>query len=294
MRIRPALVFPLVALGLVGCAAPLRVTEDFSLHVPWQSYERIAIQSRNGAVRLETGSGQEIAIEGKKYVQVHDLAEGDATLARLEIVAEASPTDPHEFVIRLDVPADLQQRSAGAAFNVTVPQAVAAVLKTSNGSVHVQGLQGEIVLTSSNGQIVAKDIEGELHADTSNGAVVVRNLTGACELESSNGGIVIEAQRGGPVTASTSNGNVKANVGPNAGDGVNLHSSNGNILVSFTTPLAANLDLRTSNGRVVTELGDAVLRHVDAGRHAFKAEVNGGGGDVVAVTSNGSVTVSCQ
>lgn len=294
MRIRPALVLPLVVLGLAGCSAPLRVTEEFALHAPWQDYEQISIQTRNGALHLEAGRGTDIAIDGKKYVQVWSLVDGDETLARLEVVAQPSPENPHEFVIRLDVPEDLKQRSAGAAFHVTLPQAVAARLRTSNGSVHAKGLQGEVVLKSSNGKIVAEDIDGDLHADTSNGGVIVRNLVGACDVESSNGSIAIEAQRGGAVSASTSNGSIRAAVNPNPGDALTLRSSNGNIVVSVPPTLAADLDLQTSNGRVHTELGDAVLRHVNAGRNWFRAEVNGGGGDIVAVTSNGSVTVSSQ
>lgn len=294
MRLHLGSVLPLVALGLAGCSAPLRVTEEFALHAPWQDYERIAIQTRNGALQLEAGRGTDITIDGKKYVQVWSLADGDETLARLDVVAQPSRENPREFVIRLDVPEDLKQRSAGAAFHVTIPQAVAARLRTSNGSVHARGLQAEVVLESSNGQIVAEDIHGDLHADTSNGSVSVRNLVGACDVESSNGGITIEAQRGGPVSARTSNGNIRAAVSPNPGDALTLCSSNGSIVVAVPSTLAADLDLQTSNGRVHAELRDAVLRHVNAGRHWLRAEVNGGGGDVVAITSNGSVTVCSQ
>lgn len=87
---------------------------------------------------------------------------------------------------------------------------------TSNGTLTVQNAQGEVDLVSSNGAITLGNIDGSLSAKSSNGKITINSaVTGDWKLSSSNGKIVVglPAVTDAKITADTSNGSLKGNVG---------------------------------------------------------------------------------
>lgn len=280
--------------ALGGCACPLlRATTEFSFSAPWSDYEAIEVRTCNGSVELQPTDAGDVRVEGRKTVGIWSLAEHDEALNALTIRVGPHPDRPRTLLVQLEYPEAYRQRSPGASFSIRLPQPCAADVQTGNGSVHVTGLRGPVHLDTSNGRIEAERVKGDLRARTSNGAVLVRDVEGPCVLETSNGRIEAEAVRG-DLEVSTSNGAVVVDVTPPENGRIVLHSSNGGVRLRLPVGLAADLDLATSNGRVSTDLGEATLKHVDTSKRRFRAEMNGGGTRVEAVTSNGSVTVELR
>ena len=288
-------VFPiLVVAGLVaGCGTVVSATREFAFTQPWENYTRVAVKVRNGAIELRTAAGEQIRISGTKRVGGITLAEAEQNLDRLTLTAGGDASDPDTFVVELQVPEDLRNKSAGANLLIEVPKPCAARLVTSNGTIRVQDMSGEVVAESSNGSIYVKDVTGTVRAETSNGRIDLKQVAGDVDAASSNGSIVADGV-GGACVLRTSNGDIRLISGSSAADRLEMRTSNGGIHATLPSALAAELKLVTSNGRVRVSLPEAAMKMVEAARSRFSAVLNGGGGLVVAETSNGSITVDAR
>lgn len=301
-----------ITLVAMGCITPpLQVRDDFSLTAGWEGFERVEVNTRNGRVELRSAAVKDVEISGFKCLNVWSLADGERMLPELEVYAGAHAARPDTLLIELRVPETLRHNNPSASFVVAVPQPCAVNIDTSNGSIEVAGLKGDVDLDTNNGHIEVTDVDGRVRADTSNGRVVVedvrgdvladtsngrilaRRITGRCELYTSNGSVRVE-QADGELEVRTSNGGVDVDADPSAGARVNVTTSNGSIRMRVPESFGADIDLRTSNGRITTALGSATFRHIKAGRDRFAAEMNGGGGVLRASTSNGRIELETR
>ncbi|MCK4341336.1 MAG: DUF4097 family beta strand repeat protein [Phycisphaerae bacterium] len=285
--------FTVAMLLAAGCGTTFRATREFSFTEPWTGYERVEVRTRNGSVELRSAAVDVIQISGTKRARGFTHADAESNLDRVSVHGGADAGRPDTFVIELRFPETLRHKSVGADIVVEVPEPCAAKIDTGNGSIHVAGLTGNVELDTSNGRILAEDLKGNLNADTSNGRIIAKRIEGRCRLDTSNGRIIVENVRG-VVEADTSNGDIRADVAPPPDGRVELHTSNGSIHVTVPEGQGADLRLKTSNGRIKTMLGDATLQRVEVGKTSFRAQMNGGGGVIVADTSNGSITIDLR
>ena len=311
---RSTLIAVLVGLAALvgGCrtfGGSAHATRAFSLIKPWQEYERIVVRSQNGRVQLAVADGPEILIEGK--TRVSGWTQGDAESNLDQLTVTAGPDEAHAgtFLVELEVPEGFSRNSPGADFVIAVPRACVADVRTSNGSVHITGLKGPVVLDTSNGEIVVEDVKGSVQAGTSNGRLVARNVVGDLAADTSNGVILVEDVSGkcvlrtsnGAVTATatsgdldvrTTNAKIRVEAAPNSTGSFVLETSNGPIYAMLPAQIAAEISLNTSNGKVDAAFGDIPLKVQRMSSRHVSASMNGGGADkIVADTSNASITL---
>lgn len=285
--------FVAVTILTAGCGTLVHARRDITLREPWAAYERVEVHVRNGSIELTSGGVDEISIAATLRVGGFTLVEAERNLDKLEVTAAADPAHPATFRIELNYPSELNAKSPGASLRIAVPEPCAALLDTSNGSIRVENLKGDVVLDTSNGVIRAKHVDGTLRATSSNGRVEVEHVTGELRVKSSNGSLDAR-EIGGPCELVTSNGRIGFVAAAGAAAPIELRSSNGAIEATIPKGLAADLDLSTSNGSVKVVLGDVPLRNIEYGRTWFRGAMNGGGTPVRARTSNGSITVNAR
>jgi DUF4097 and DUF4098 domain-containing protein YvlB len=290
---RPALGITALAMALVGvsgCCGVIRATRDVSLSAPWQQYSKIVVQTSNGRVEITRGAGSNAEIAAKLSVGGLTLANAEERLDQMEITAAPVCDDEATLLVKLNFPEILQQCSPGASLHVQVPTACAAEVCTDNGSICVSDV-GPVDLKTSNGRIRAEHIEGNLCAHSSNGRITLCDIDGECRAKTSNGSIEIRSARSGGIDAHTSNGSIEVDACPPADASVNLTTSNGAIHAVLPATMAADLDARTSLGDVDVDFGSAEIRGAHHKGHHLRATMNGGGGEINARTSLGSVTI---
>lgn len=293
MRRGSAVVLLVVAGWAVGCTNPVRATRDLALTLPWEDYRQVAVQVRNGAVELRSAPVDQIQLKVRKQVCGDTFAQAEEHLGQVEVFTGRDPQNADTFLVELRYPEELRHRNVGASVVIEVPEACAARVRTSNGAIRVAGLTGDVTLETSNGGVQADDVEGTLDVRTSNGGIVARRVSGAVEARSSNGGIEALDVRG-PCVARTSNGGIRLVAATADAAQIELITSNGHIRASVPETLAADVRCATSNGRVSVNLPKAVMQSLQVSRTSFSGVVNGGGGKLVAETSNGSVTVDAR
>ena len=205
---------PVLLLIAGGCGTLVRATEQLSLNQPWANYARVEVAARNGGVELrgQCGPDQDFRPQVRGGTDAgRSRAEprpGDG-LCRRERRAAG------HFSRRAAYPAELRNKNVGADLVIEIPQPCAAKIETSNGSIRVEHLAGEVVLESSNGNLHALNVDGTVRAGTSNGRIECENVSGGVTAKSSNGGIAAQ-EVGGPCVLRTSNGDVRCVLAPTA------------------------------------------------------------------------------
>jgi len=280
------------------------VREDFQYSYDLRPGGRVSVETFNGSVEVLSWEKDAVQITGTKY------APREEDLASIRIDVKADDDSVQVRVVR----PELRRGHMGAKFFIRVPQRVRLdLIRSANGPIRVEDVEGDSRLETSNGAIRVRKIVGRLDARTSNGGIEGGDLEGAAVLRTSNGAIRMDRIRGG-VQATTSNGPIQISMmAPPAGERLEFTTSNGSIDLGFAelpgnevraSTSNASLTLRipsttraqlraaSSNGSVTSELD--VNTHGAPNKNRLEGELNGGGPLIHLTTSNGSIRLLRQ
>jgi DUF4097 and DUF4098 domain-containing protein YvlB len=289
-----------VGCDLEGLGPSDRFKEDFHFTYPLKAGGRIVLENFNGSVEVTGQDGETVDISGSKFAATEDLLKA----VRIDIVPAAD-----SIRIRTVRPSD-RRGNMGARYVLRVPRKTELErIDSSNGSIHVTGIDGATRLKTSNGRVEVTDLRGALEARTSNGSVQLNNLEGAASVETSNGKVEAERVRGG-FTATTSNGSIRAHLEKSdPRRAVKLDTSNGSVVLTMDAVDQNEVHVSTSNASVTVKLPSAVSARVKAStsngsvstdfdvRDGSRGKTHlegiiGSGGPVLDIsTSNGSVKI---
>lgn len=293
-----------------GCTNAFVAHRDFQMTEAFDGVEKVVIRSHNGRVDLSSATVEGVRIEGRKFARGSTIGEAESNVDALDIRTHRQAGDESTLVIELEFPESLRLCSPGASFTVRVPRPCAAEVETGNGSIDVAAMRGPLGLRTSNGRIILRDIDGDVDVRTSNGRVEITDVGGNCRARTSNGSMTLRAIRGdceldtsngridlvdctGSVRADSSNGSMFIDAAPPDTGSVVLRTSNGRIDLTLPKTLKADLRLTTSNGRVRGMMEQVPVRLRVMDEHRLEATMNeGGGGQVYATTSNGSIQMN--
>jgi DUF4097 and DUF4098 domain-containing protein YvlB len=210
--------------------------------------------------------------------------------------------------------------SMGVAFKVYVPKDISCNLRTSDGSISLEKLNGDQSCKTSDGAINISTVAGDVYGRTSDGDVHIKQIKGPVDVGTSDGTITLSAIAGN-VDATTSDGNikldrVKGNIAVRTSDGyIDFHEISGSFKASTSdgsikgnvVDLKNELTLKTSDGNIdvtiPSQLGldlDIKGESLDVPFKNFsgkfdekhvRGQANGGGIPVVLSTSGGNVTL---
>jgi len=178
--------------------------------------------------------------------------------------------------------------------------------KTSGGSLEVENMDGNITGRTSGGGIRAYNSKGTINLSTSGGSIKMEGLNGDIDVSTSGGGIEGHSIRGSliaktsggsidldnlicSVNASTSGGSLTAVLKELPGD-VRLSTSAGSVNITLPGNTGANLDLKGFNVNV-----DGLANFQgNNSKGKLNGSINGGGANVQASTSAGSVNLTVR
>jgi DUF4097 and DUF4098 domain-containing protein YvlB len=219
----------------------------------------------NGSITVRTHAGQDVIVETGTHGSESRPERTVDGLRRLNLPPRGLEVDEDDNVINVR----LSGEAHNAGLTVTVPADTSLQLLSSNGTINVEGVHGELDLTSHNGSITATNVSGTVVADTHNGALKV----------------TLDRVDAGKPLAFT--------------------SYNGPIDVTLPADFKANLKLRASQGEVYTDFevklmpGESLTEpnHSPDGRYRVRTSrvingtINGGGTDAAFTTYNGKILI---
>jgi hypothetical protein len=230
------------------------------------SLKRVDIEIPNGKVTVTGTEGQEVSYDGRLDVGAASESDAGKALHSDWIVRKTDDT----LLLIFNPPTHILDFGIGEFFhssylNVEIPNAMAASVKTSNGSVHVSVINADSDVQTSNGSITMEHVHGNITASSSNGAISLADITGG-------------------VNAHTTNGSIKGNSAV-LGDW-DCTTSNGAIKLDVPADTNAKFEATNSNGKI-----DGDVNWLFDAKHHGQAALGSGDNLVRLNTSNGGVSV---
>jgi len=301
--------------GWVACGALLLVA------LPGAAQDRAGEVVR--AERFDVAAGGRLTVDvGDANVDVRT----GGTQVEIEIVATGSSAEwAREVYERMDfqisqagsevrIQADdpgirgrewRRNRGAGVTAVVYVPERFDLDVRTGDGNIRVQTIEGRIELFSGDGNLTLQDVvsHAPLSLETRDGNITTQALaaprieirtsdgnvtTGTLDandtrIRSGDGNVVVNGSRG-RIALSTGDGNVTLHLDDFAG--AELVSGDGNVVVTAPSDLSADILL---SGERLEVGGFAIQGSID--RHRARGTVGGGGPSLQARTSDGRVVL---
>ncbi|HKK45804.1 MAG TPA: DUF4097 family beta strand repeat-containing protein [Balneolaceae bacterium] len=274
--------------------------KSFTVNTPG----RLEVKTSGGYIKVKGSSTNTVRVEMYVRKNGHNLLPEDSKLddwdidisqsgQRVKAIAKHHGRGWHLF----------GGSHVSISFVVYTPREMSSDLNTSGGHIEVRGLSGKqdistsgghlelaelkgtIDARTSGGHISVSDVQGNMDARTSGGHIDVQNSEGDLKVRTSGGHINL-ANVGGTIDASTSGGGISADL-TSIAKSVNLRTSGGNINISV--PGDTGLDLHLRGSYVSTKLRNFSGK-VD--RDEVDGELNGGGPEITARTSGGTVELS--
>ena len=272
------LVLLLCAGALAFAADSARYREDFHYSYPQTAGGRLTVENFNGSVEVTGWDQNTVDVSGTKYAESQEL------LQALKIDASSVGNAVHVKTVRPEP----RRGNMGARFVIRVPRhTLLENVASSNGSLRVEDVEGDARLSTSNGSIHLTKLRGNVDAHSSNGGVEVNDIDGRMSFKTSNGSIH-GGKLSGDFQAATSNGTIDVQLDSAPRNDVVARTSNGSVTLRL--PASANGDLHASTSSSGSVRSDfQILTHGELSRHRIDGTIGSGGPKLELVTSNGNI-----
>jgi DUF4097 and DUF4098 domain-containing protein YvlB len=242
----------------------------------------IKAQTANGSISLRGSDQDQVTVSAWKKIQAPTEAAAEEFARQVQIHVER-----HGDEIRIH-PIGY---SVSVRYEISSPRSVDANLRTSNGAIHVDQVDGAVEAVTSNGAIELQGGAGNVNLCTSNGAIQLQDAMGHVRVETSNGKIKASVGQLKEGVFSTSNGSINVKVREGNAP-VTAKTSNGSIHLALPADFDGQLDARTSHGRVHSELP---VSTTEGTRNRLVGQIGEGGETMVKLrTLNGSIHLRAQ
>ena len=173
--------------------------------------------------------------------------------------------------VTLPAEADLAVRTGDGAIDCDPVQGIVR-LETGDGAIRARGLRGEISIATGDGSVTADDLEGSLRAHSGDGKLIIGGRFDRLELSTGDGRI-----------------DATANKGSQMAEAWNVETGDGSMTLRIPHDLKAYVDVHTNDGHVRVDLPISVKG--DLSRRDLTGELNGGGRTLRMRTGDGPITL---
>ena len=254
------------------------------LHLPAPPSRMFRVNNANGRTRIVGEDREDIEVCATKVARAEceDAARSLAENMRLLVGSSGDALE-----LEIDVPRRWNRRGH-VHLTIRVPRGTSAEVVASNGKIAIERLDGAVRARSSNGSVDIVGVTGDIDVNASNAKVMCSCTCGRLVARSSNGKIQVEEHRGS-LDASTSNGLIRASLDEVGRDGVQLATSNGRVVLQLPEDVNADVDIRVDNGVIRNDRPLCKASSERAGR--LRGRIGAGGAPIRVRTSNGSVSL---
>ncbi|HEY8223867.1 MAG TPA: DUF4097 family beta strand repeat-containing protein [Pyrinomonadaceae bacterium] len=113
----------------------------------------------------------------------------------------------------LSIIASTENENGSASLEVYVPRQSSVHVTSDDGSLHLNGVSGDLTLRTGDGSVHVNDAGGQLHINTGDGSIRVANFDGQVDARTGDGSIALDGNLNA-VTARTGDGSITLAVPP--------------------------------------------------------------------------------
>lgn len=224
---------------LAGAATLAPAQQKVSKTFNVQPGATVTVNSDYGpiTVRPSTGAAAQVvlnAIPRSNKVEIDSNQSGNRVDIRTHFLQKTSPDD------------------GAVDYDIQVPSSASLVVRTANGAVKVQNINGDISAESDTGSVDVRDtMNGHVHVRSMSGPITLTNISnGHVELTSVSGDVSLNNVNGSLVSANT-NGSAIHFTGDCTGGGeYTLATHSGNIDVALPPNASVDVTARSVTGSV--------------------------------------------
>ncbi len=260
-------IFALTGITSVVCALAF-AQDNGQIVVPSRNSTRprvVDVASNNGSITVKTYAGKDVLVESGSIRPRREM-QAPPGMHRLDITNRGIEVEDQDNTITVRD----HSPGGGESVTITVPVDTSLHLRSSNGSIRVEGVHGEIDAENHNGSLQILNVSGSVLANTHNSKITVT---------------MDRVDPSKPSAFSTLNGSIDVTLPADLKAIMKMTTDNGSIYSDF--------DVNVSAGRAVTQpnnTGDGRYR-VRFDR-TIQGAINGGGGaDLTFRSANGSITI---
>jgi hypothetical protein len=244
----------------------------------------IAVLNANGRTQINGEDRNNIEVKVLKQARAESA---EAARAMVETIRVVSHEGVGSLELEVEIPSKWN-RHGSANVELRVPRDLEVAVTAANGRVSLEGMRGRICARSSNGSVSVCDVIGDLKVFTSNAKICCASTCGRLVARSSNGKIEV-GRHSGSLDASTSNGLIRASLEQLGREGVMLATSNGRIVLELPEEVDAEVDVRVDNGIIRNARDLDSQTRVATGR--IRGRLGRGGTQTKLRTSNGTISL---
>jgi Putative adhesin len=262
----------LVLTGLTLTLCALACAQDLGgerVVVPARNSARprvVKAELHNGSITVKTHAGNDVIVETATHGRNRGPERTPDGLRRLNLPNRGLEVDESDNTITIR----LSHEEESGSVVVTVPPATSLQLRSHNGEINVDGVQGEADLTSYNGQIVATNMSGAVVADTRNGQIKVT---------------FNRVDPGKPIAFTSYNGPIDVTLPADFKANLKLRTSQGDVYTDFDVKLVP-----VAGDTITTPTGSGDMRRLRTNQ-VINGTINGGGSDASFTTYNGKILI---
>ena len=269
---------------LAGLPWSERAEQEETLRLEAPEGHAVRIQNANGRIRVVGEDRSDVQVRATKVAHAGSDEAAESLLREMRVLCGQVGG-----VLEVEVDAPRRwQRRGHAHLEVRLPRGTSVEVSASNGKICVENLCGAVRARSSNGSVDVADVVGDIDVSASNAKVCCSCTRGHIVARSSNGKIQLHEHRGS-IDASTSNGLIVASMEEVSKEGVQLATSNGRIVLELPSAVDADVDIRVDNGVIRNDRELCKSTSEREGR--LRGKLGGGGAPIKLRTSNGSVSL---
>ncbi|MPZ16715.1 MAG: DUF4097 family beta strand repeat protein [Luteitalea sp.] len=281
---------------LVGCVVQVDsegqvATEQARFEV--DGIPEVTLSTFNGRIDVRAWDRPEVAVDVEKRGATSELLDGiqvvsDQDGSRIHVQVQRSPQGTWDFV----------GAPQSARVTAWVPARCRLVVRSDDGSISVEGVEGPIELRTADGSLTALKVKGDVRAHTGDGRIKIEDVEGRCDLTTGDGNVSVRG-RIMDLNVRTGDGSVtvRALPGSSMRTNWNVETGDGAVVLILPASFDAELDAFTGDGRVriaglVPELRfDRDAEGRDRSRQSLRTRLGDGGHLLKIRTSDGSIAL---
>ena len=217
------------------------------LSAPLEPGSAFTAETQDGSITLEGTSQAECRLLAT--IRTHARTEEKAQELGEQIEVRLEPVG-RTLKLVIERPRVIRNAGFGVSLDGTVPTQTDLNLITSDGSVHLANIEGQVDARTSDGSIQAEGIKGDTRLKSSDGRIQCARIeAGTLDLHTSDGSIKLEGAGATSCSVRTSDGSITLT--DVRSEDLALHTSDGGIRCqNINTP---RLECRTSDGAIHIE-----------------------------------------
>jgi DUF4097 and DUF4098 domain-containing protein YvlB len=190
----------------------------------------IVVETFNGSIDISDGERNEVVVEVTKRAGGLDEATAEANLDAIEV----SMIQKHNTIRVTARQVGRNHGNLGASVVIAAPKTARLQLKSSNGPIVCEGLQGGIEARTSNARVEVVEAQGAIDAVSSNGSIEIEASDAVVDARTSNARIKFAGSLAAKDQSfKTSNGAIDLVLPPDSQFHLNCSTSNASVSCKF-------------------------------------------------------------